>query len=215
MAAKKKSGARSSTRRSQAKQSPGASELLVLELQEIYSAENQLARVAPRLVKAADSEQLQEALELRMEQGVRLIEDIENALEEMEQTPGRKKNVAAEGLINDLREHVQEIAAGPALDAVLIAGLQKTEHYCVAAWGTSRALAEALGFESVVKSMERVLEEGKALDQRLTQLAEQEITPQLLADEDAEDAAEEEEEQEESESSGRSRRASSERRAPH
>jgi ferritin-like metal-binding protein YciE len=214
MAAKKKSSARSSTRRSRTKESPSGSELLVLELQEIYSAENQLARIAPRLIKAADSEQLQETLELRMEQGAQLIEDIESALEEMEQTPGRKKNVAAEGLINDLREHVQEIGSGPALDAVLIAGIQKTEHYCIAAWGTSRALGQALGMETVVKSMERALEEGKALDQQLTQLAEQEITPALLAEEDTEDAAEEEEEEEAS--SGRSRRAgSSERRVPH
>jgi len=42
-------------------------------------------------------------------------------------------------LINDAREHVQEIAAGPALDAVLIAAIQKTEHYCIAAWGSSRS----------------------------------------------------------------------------
>ena len=215
MAAKKKSTGRS-TRRSQAKESPGASELLVLELQEIYSAENQLARVAPRLMKAAQSERLQELLERRLEEGAQLIEDIENALEEMEHSPGRKKNVAAEGLLNDLREHVQEIEAGPALDAVLIAGIQKTEHYCIAAWGTSRALAQALGVEPVIKSMDRVLESGKALDQALTALAEQEITPELLAEEDADEAAEEEEDSGDEQSSRRSRKASgSERRAPH
>jgi ferritin-like metal-binding protein YciE len=219
MASKKKSSARSKQRSRTKQESPSATELLVLELQEIHSAESQLARMAPRFVKAAQSEQLQQALEQRIEQGNQLIEDIESAFEEMEQSPGRKKNVAAEGLLNDLREHTQEIPPGPALDAVLIAGLQKTEHYCIAAWGTSRALAEALGIKTVAKSMARVLDEGKQLDQQLTQLAEDEILSELLADEDADEAAEEEgsdedEDEEGKTSSGSKRRSGSERRAP-
>ena len=217
MATKKKSRARAKTKtRSQPKQqSPGATELLTLELQEIHSAENQLARIAPRFIKAAKSPMLQQFLDRRMETGSQLIEDLENAFEEMEQSPSRRKNVAAEGLLNDLREHIQEIAPGPARDAVLIAGIQKLEHYCIAAWGTSRALAEALGIQSVTESMTRVLDEGKDLDQQLTQLAEETILPDLLADEDAEEAIEDEEDEEE-QTSKRSRRASgSERRAPH
>ncbi|MBM0105932.1 DUF892 family protein [Steroidobacter sp. S1-65] len=215
MATKQKSAGRSQRRSQSKKDSLGGSDLLMLELQEIYSAESQLARVMPRVIKAAEAEGLQQMLEQRMEQGAQLIEDLEAAFEEMEASPGRKKNVAAEGLINDLREHIQEIEAGPALDAVLIAGIQKTEHYCIAAWGTSRALAKAMGIESVVESMERALKEGKELDEQLTQLAEQEITPALMADEDAEDAAEEEESEGE-QASSRSRRGSgSERRAPH
>jgi ferritin-like metal-binding protein YciE len=186
---------------------------MLMELQEIYSAESQLARAIPRVIKALSSEQLQQMLEQRMEQGAQLIEDLDNAFEEMEESPGRKKNIAAEGLINDLREHIQEMAAGPGLDAVSIAGIQKTEHYCIAAWGTSRALAQALGFESVAECMERALKEGKTMDEQLTKLAEQEITPALMAEEDTEEAGEEEEEEQ---VSGRSRRGSaSERRAPH
>jgi ferritin-like metal-binding protein YciE len=216
MATKRKSAARPKRRSQPKKESPGCTDLLLLELQEIYSAESQLARAAPRFIKSVESEQLQKLLEQRMEQGAQLIEDLDSAFEEMEQTPGRKKNVAAEGLINDLREHIQEISAGPALDAVLIAGIQKTEHYCIAAWGTSRALAQALGVESVVTSMERALKEGKTLDEQLTQLAEQEITPALLAEEDADDAVEEADSEDEEQGSGRSRRGSgSERRAPH
>ena len=196
--------AKSKTTRAK-KESPDGAELLVLELQEIHSAESQLARVLPRLVKAVESEKLQEILELRLEQGERLIKEIESAFDEMDESPGRKKNVAAEGLINDAREHVQEIAPGPALDAVLIAALQKTEHYCIAAWGTSKSLAQATGQKSVVTSMERALKEGKALDEQLTQLAEQEITPALL-----EGAESDDEGQDESDSgSNRSRKSSS------
>lgn len=225
--AKSKSSKRSSkgsSKRTQ-KESPDASELLLLELQEIYSAENQLSRILPRVMKAAESEQLQQMLEQRVQEGAQIIEALETVFEEMEQSPGRKKNVAAEGLINDIREHIQEIEQGPSLDAVLIAAIQKTEHYCIAAWGTARALAQATGQETTVTAMEAALESGKALDQQLTELAEQEITPQLLSEEsdeegeeaDAElEAGEEDEDEEQQAGRGsRSRRGSgSERRAP-
>jgi ferritin-like metal-binding protein YciE len=177
-------------RRRSSKDSPGANELLVLELQEIHSAENQLARMLPRLAKAVQSQKLAAALELRLEQGERLIKDIETVFDEMEESPGRKKNVAAEGLINDAREHVQEIEPGAALDAVLIGAIQKTEHYCIAAWGTARALAKAVGQKTASKAMEAALKEGTPFDEQLTELAEQEITPALLSgqaeDEDSE-----------------------------
>jgi ferritin-like metal-binding protein YciE len=165
------------------KESPTASELLVLELQEIHSAESQLSRAGSRLSKAMDSKKLSGMMDERLEEGERIIKDIEAVLEEMEESPGRKKNVAAEGLINDAREHVQEIAAGPSLDAVLIGAIQKTEHYCIAAWGTAKALGEATGQKTAVRAMDRALKVGSKFDERLTALAESEVTPALLAGE--------------------------------
>jgi ferritin-like metal-binding protein YciE len=199
------------SRRQSGKESPNASELLVLELQQIHSAETQLARALPRLAKTAESQKLKQMLDQRLEQGERLIEEIDSVFEELEESPGRRKNVAAEGLINDAREHVQEVAPGPALDAVLIASIQKTEHYCIAAWGTARSLAEATQQQTAVKAMERALKEGKTMDEQLTELAEKEITPQLLAE--ASEGEEEGEGDDGSRGQGRARNGSrSERR---
>jgi len=163
------------------KESPECTELAVLELQEIHSAETQLGRVLPRLAKAVESKKLRQLVEQRQEEGERILTELDAALDEMEESPGRKKNVAAEGLINDAREHIQEIEAGPALDTVLIGALQKTEHYCIAAWGTAKSLAQAVGQKTAVRAMERALKEGGAFDEQLTQLAEQEVTPALLS----------------------------------
>src|SRR5690606_13154983 len=89
------------TRRLQTrKESPGLQELLVLELQEIHNAEKQLARLIPRLASAATSEDLRIAIEERLEEGEQIIAIVENGLEELGASPGRKKNVAAEGLTN-------------------------------------------------------------------------------------------------------------------
>jgi ferritin-like metal-binding protein YciE len=177
---------RKSNRQSQ-KESPDGRDLLILELQEIHSGESQLSRVLPRLSKSVDSTSLRKQLDARLAEGEQVLKDVDAALEELEASPGRKKNVAAEGLINDAREHVQEIATGPALDTVLIGAVQKTEHYCIAAWGTAKALAEALGEKNAARSMERAIKEGKSFDEELTELAEKEITPALLSQESGED----------------------------
>lgn len=179
MAAKKKS-AKSPLRGRTQKKTPEPMELLHTELAEIYSAENQLMKSAPRISKAIESETVRELMNRRLEQGEQLIADIENIFEDMGHTMPRKKNVAAEGLLRDMLDHIQEIQKGPALDAVLIGAVQKLEHYCIAAWGTTRAFGQALGQEMTVEVMERVLEEGKDLDEEFTRLAEEEINPAML-----------------------------------
>jgi ferritin-like metal-binding protein YciE len=196
-------------KRASRKQSPDANALLVMELQQIHSAETQLGRVVPRFMEAAASDTLRDKLEERMQEGERIIEDVEKALDELEESPGRRRNAAAEGLINDAREHVQEIEEGPALDAVLIAGIQKTEHYCIAAWGTAKSLAQACDLKTAAQAMERALKEGKSFDEELTQFAEKEITPALTAGDDSQE--EEDDESGESQSGSR-RKAASERR---
>jgi ferritin-like metal-binding protein YciE len=187
-----KAGARKQSLRE--RESPDANELLILELQEIHSAETQLTRQLPRLSKAVESATLREMLDERLEEGERIIGDIENVLEEADASPGRRKNVAAEGLINDAREHVQEIERGPALDCVLIGSIQKTEHYCIAAWGTARALAQALEQKTAASAMDRALKEGGQYDERLTKLAENEVTPALLSQQETQDMEEEDSE---------------------
>jgi ferritin-like metal-binding protein YciE len=95
------------SRKQSRKQSPGGSELLMLELQQIHSAENQLVRALPRFAKVVESESLRRMVEQRMKQGERLLEEVESTLEELDGGSRRMKNVAAEGLINDTREHLR------------------------------------------------------------------------------------------------------------
>lgn len=179
--------------KSNRKQTPDANEILLNELKEIYSAESQLTKALPRMAKVIESDRLRQKLEQRLDRAERLLEELDKAFDSLSGSPGRKRNVAAEGLIGDAREHVQEIESGPALDTLLAGAMQKTEHYCLAAWGTARALAEAVGQDQVAKSMIRAVEEGKAFDAELTGLAQAEITPALLSmSEGAEDTEEEE-----------------------
>lgn len=192
---------RSSGKAAKERTTPDGTELLALELQQIRSAESELSRILPSLAQAVESEELKELLELREKQGKRILGELEAAFDELEQEAPPKKNVAAEGLIEAAQEHVRELEEGPALDAALIAGIQKVEHYCIAAWGTARSLAKATGHETTVRAMEQELKDGKNLDEKLTELAEKEITPALLSEE----MEDEEGDEEESKQGGRKR----------
>jgi ferritin-like metal-binding protein YciE len=171
-------------------------DLLTLELKEIHSAERQLSRALPRIARNASSQRLREMLEQRREQGAQLIEAIDEALEEIGTTRARKKNVAIEGLIEDVNQHADEIQDERMLQAAVLASVQKIEHYCIAAWGTAKSLGKLLGQQKVVEVMERALEEGKQFDKEMTQLAEEEINVAMLSEEETEEEEEETEEEE-------------------
>ena len=164
-----------------------AEDLLTTELKQIHSAERQLSRALPRLAKQVNSDRLREMLDRRREQGAGLIERIEDALEEMQTTKARQKNIIAEALIEDVNEHLDDIEEDAMIDALVLAAVQKTEHYCIAAWGTAAALARLLDEDEIVRTMEQALDEGKRLDEEMTKLAEEEINPRMLDEEEGEE----------------------------
>jgi len=158
-----------------------AQDVLVTELKEIHSAERQLSRAIPKLSRSLASETFKAKLQERRDQGAQIIEELDAIFEEMGVTKARPKNVAAEGLIEDMNEHLDEIENPALLDAVILGAVQKLEHYCIAAWGTSASLGRLLDQPSVVTLMERLVEQGKRDDEALTQLAESEINPGMVA----------------------------------
>ncbi|MGD9614438.1 MAG: ferritin-like domain-containing protein [Alphaproteobacteria bacterium] len=193
-----------------------AEDLLILELKQIHSAERQLSRALPRLARQADSDRLREMLERRREQGAGLIDRIEDALEEMQATKARQKNVIAEALIEDINEHLDTIEDDALIDAFVLAAVQKTEHYCIAAWGTAAALARLVEEDEIVQTMEQALDEGKRFDEEMTKLAEEEVNPRMIEGENKEgeedgeleeEDGEAEDEEEESSSNKREERA--------
>jgi ferritin-like metal-binding protein YciE len=150
----------------------------------------------PRLAKRVSSEPLAQMLQTRLEQGETLIDELDSIFEEMDLPKARPKNVAAEGLLEDINQHLEEIDDEKLLDPTLLASVQKVEHYCIAAWGTAASMGRLLDTPKVVQTMERVLQEGKRFDEEMTKLAESEVNPAMLVDE---------EEGEEEEGDGRSR----------
>jgi ferritin-like metal-binding protein YciE len=147
-------------------------ELLVDELKDLYSAENQIVKALPKMAKAATSPDLKRAFERHLEETRRQVERLDAIAEAMDVRLTGKKCKGMEGLIEEGKEIIQEDLEEPALDAGLIGAAQKVEHYEIASYGTARTHATMLGLNKIAKLLQQTLDEEGKTDKLLTQLAE-------------------------------------------
>lgn len=148
-------------------------ELFIHELSDIYSAEKQLTKALPKLARASSSPALAAAFESHLEETQGQVERIDQIVELLGIRLKRIKCAAMEGLVEEGKEVIDEIAKGPLRDAALIGGGNKVEHYEIASYGTLAAMAKKLGYKDAVPLLLETLNEEKAADQKLTLLAEQ------------------------------------------
>ena len=155
-------------------------ELLVDELRDLYSAENQMIRSLPRMAKAASSPELRRALEKHLAETQRQATRLEQIGRALGVKVSGKKCKGMEGLIAEGKELMQEGLDESALDAGLIGAAQKIEHYEIAAYGTARTHARMLGHEKVARLLQQTLDEEGETDKKLTAIAERVINVEAL-----------------------------------
>src|SRR3954470_10559116 len=137
-------------------------DLLQDELKDIYDAEKQLTKALPKLAKKASNEQLREALESHLQETEGHIERLEQIFEQMELPARGKKCEGMQHLIQEGNEMIGDAEEDGTRDAVMIAAVQKTEHYEIASYGTIRTWANLLGKSDIASILEETLEEEKA-----------------------------------------------------
>ena len=150
-------------------------ELLTDELKDIYNAEHQLIKALPKMAKKSSSEALSAAITKHLGETQNHVKRLETAGEELGIKLTGKKCHAMEGLILEGKEVLEEKGQNPVIDAAIIGASQRIEHYEMAAYGTARAMAEALGHDKVAKLLQATLDEESAADEKLSQIAESEV----------------------------------------
>jgi len=158
-------------------------DLLTEELKDAYSAEKQALRCMQRAMKKASAPALRDGIELHIEQTQTQIERLEQAMEKLETRPGRKVCEAMRGLVEEAQHSIEEHDKGPIMDLVIVAGMQRIEHYEISAYGTAIALAEALGETEVSRLLNETLAEEKQTDVKLTEVTQQQIMPEAMGGE--------------------------------
>jgi ferritin-like metal-binding protein YciE len=161
--------------------------LLVDELKDLYDAEKRLTKAIPRLAKKASNDQLRTALEEHLVETERQVTRLEEAFEHMGETAKAKPCAGMRGIIEEGNEHVGEDYEDDDLrDAVIIGSAQRVEHYEIAAYGTAIAHAKLLGQNEVVELLVESMNEEKAADETLTEIAEGVVNLDAAADDDEE-----------------------------
>ncbi len=155
-------------------------------VQELYSAEEQIIEAMPAMIAKAENPSLKQALE----QHLRITENQRERIDEVRQMLGAdeesvtkysgilsnlfgagSKCKGMEGLIDEGQKVMAENLSPEVLDAAIIAGNQKIEHYEIAAYGTARTYAQQLGLSQIAQLLQQTLDEEYRADEILTTLA--------------------------------------------
>ena len=147
-------------------------ELYVEEIKDLYSAEHQILKALPRMIKAASSPQLKRAFSRHERQTREHARRLERIARELGEKPTGKKCHGMEGLIEEGKDLIKEKPAPNVLDAGLISAAQHVEHYEMAGYGTVRTWARLLGYERQAQLLQTTLDEEEQTDGDLTVLAE-------------------------------------------
>ncbi|MFN8391770.1 MAG: ferritin-like domain-containing protein [Bdellovibrionota bacterium] len=156
-------------------------EVLLDELKDLYSAENQLVKALPKMEEAASSKKLKQAIRAHLAETKKHVE----RLEEIGRIIGKKLTgktcKAMQGLVKEGEEAMDHDSENTALiDAMIIGAAQRVEHYEMAGYGTARAFAEQLGESRVVKLLQQTLNEEGAADKKLTEISLGDVLPQAF-----------------------------------
>ncbi|MFL5257446.1 MAG: ferritin-like domain-containing protein [Rhodopila sp.] len=158
-------------------------DLMLEELREIYSAERLALRAYPRLRKIVQTQSLREAVERHTEQTKEQVERLGRIFEMMDARVRAKTCHAMEGLLEEAQEHAEMDLPPDMLEVMLLSDLQKVEHFEIAAYGSARSHAQALGLTEAANLLEETLNEEKETDTLLNKLALEEVNLQAVSQE--------------------------------
>lgn len=155
-------------------------------VQELYSVEEQIIEAMPAMIAKAENPSLKQALE----QHLRITENQRERIDQVRQMLGAdeesvtkysgilsnlfgagSKCKGMEGLIDEGQKIMSENLSPEVMDAAIIGGNQKIEHYEIAAYGTARTYAQELGLTQVAQLLQQTLDEEYRADEMLTTLA--------------------------------------------
>jgi ferritin-like metal-binding protein YciE len=150
-------------------------DLLVVQLQDLYDAEQRLTTALPKMANAATNKQLKSAFQDHLRETEQHVSRLEKVFGIMGLTAQRETCEAMKGLIAEGDEAINAGGDPNVRDAALIAAAQRVEHYEIAGYGTVRTLAQQLGQDEVARILQQTLDEEGAADKKLTQIAESRV----------------------------------------
>jgi len=146
-------------------------DLYISELKDLYSSEQQLVKALPKIVKNVESQELSDAISNHLEETKNHVTRLEQIFASMGENPKGKKCVGMQGILEEGEETIDEFE-GNVLDAGIISGAQRVEHYEIAAYGAVCAYAELLQRTEDLGLLKETLQEEKNADETLTELSE-------------------------------------------
>ena len=167
-------------------------DLFLDELADMYDAEQRIVKALPKMAEAATCTDLKAAMEKHLKETQGHVKMLEQVFQAFGEKAVGKTCEATKGLLEEGDEIAAEFKDSPAINAAIICAAQKVEHYEMASYGCLHEWAGLLGNSKAADLLEDILNEEKATDQVLTNLAVAKSNEEALCeecDQDADEAA--------------------------
>jgi ferritin-like metal-binding protein YciE len=146
-------------------------DLFLHTLQDIYYAEHQITQALPKMIEMATNRDLSSGLRSHLEETKKQIERLDTVFNKLGKKPSGTDCPAIDGLIKEASEVAGEVEDKAVLDAAVLASAQAVEHYEISRYGTLIAWAEEIDHEDVVRLLTTNLNEEKAANSKLNNIA--------------------------------------------
>ncbi len=150
-------------------------DLFLSFLQDMYYAERQILRALPKMAKAAESQELQQALTHHREETEGHVERLEQVFDHIGKRARGRTCEALNGMVEEGDEVIEGFDKGAVRDAGLLGSAQAVEHYEMARYGTMIAWAKACGMQEVAGLLQQTLDEEKKADTTLNRIANESL----------------------------------------
>jgi ferritin-like metal-binding protein YciE len=147
-------------------------DLYVNELRNLFSAETQLVEALPKMADGATAPALKQAFTDHLAETRMHVERLDQIFKDLSKKAMGETCEAMKALIKEAELYIKAEGDDDVHDAGLIGAAQRIEHYEIAAYGTARALAFRLSDTEAADSLQTILNEEGAVDQKLTAIAE-------------------------------------------
>jgi ferritin-like metal-binding protein YciE len=146
-------------------------DVLLDELRDIYSAENQLVKALPKLAKGANNTKLKDLFTAHLEETKGQVERLKEVFAHLEEKPTGEHCDGMEGIVEEGKSALEKDEEGASFDCGLIGAALRTEHYEIAAYQATISMAKTLGMQDVIDLLTENLNEELAAAAKITEAA--------------------------------------------
>jgi ferritin-like metal-binding protein YciE len=146
-------------------------DLFLDEVADMYDAEHRIVKALPKMAKAATCPKLKKLILAHLKETEGHVTKLEQVFRSFDQKAKGKTCKATVGLLEEGDEIAADFKGSEAINAALISAAQKVEHYEMASYGCLHEWAGLLGNKQAASLLEEILDEEKAANDKLTNLA--------------------------------------------
>ena len=147
-------------------------DVLIDELRDMYSAENQLVKALPKMAKGAKDKALKQLFTEHLDETKGQVLRLRTVFEHLGEKPTGQHCNGMEGVIEEGKEALEKDEEGPSFDSGLVGAALRTEHYEIAGYHASIAMAKTLGLTEVVGLLKENLAEEVAAAKKISAAAQ-------------------------------------------